>query len=155
MPLETLVRFRRLKAIEHEYRIAALAMRKLVVQARSDPTILEADMKFSGIGEALDNLNNTYAIRLFADFETGLRQFWTAARLEPEPRSITEIIDRVASRHRIGSDELRNVHRVRKDRNRQVHDNEEEGEAIDVGDCRHFLNAFLGEMPSSWERATH
>jgi len=154
MPLESLVWYRRLKAIEHEYRVANLGMRRLVVHARSDPTILESDMKFSGIGEALDNLNNTYAIRLFAEFETGLRHFWEAMRLDPEPRSIAEIIDRVASRHRIGSEQLANAHRVRKDRNRQAHDNEEEGEAIDVRDCRRFLNAFFGEMPTNWERPT-
>jgi hypothetical protein len=113
MPLETLDWNRNLKAIEHEYRVALIAMHRLADQARHDPTILDRDMRVRGIGEALSNLNGTYAIRLFAEFETGLRKFWGATRIEPEPGSIAEIIDRIAARHGIGHDELTNAHRSR------------------------------------------
>ena len=154
MPLETLDWIRSLKAIEHEYRVAHLAMRRLADQARRDPTLLDRDMRFRGIDEALRNLNGTYAIRLFAEFETGLRQFWVATRIEPEPRRIAEIIDRVAARHGIDYVELANAHRSRRYRNRQVHDNDEEGETLPVSDCRSFLCTFLGRMPVTWEPPT-
>lgn len=154
MPLETLDWIRSLKAIEHEYRVAHLAMRRLADQARRDPTILDEDMRVRGIDEALRNLNGTYAIRLFAEFETGLRAFWVATRAEPEPRSIAEIIDRVASRYGFDHVELTNAHRSRQYRNRQVHDNEETGETLRVSECRSFLCTFLGRMPVTWEPPT-
>jgi hypothetical protein len=143
-----------LKAIEHEYRVADLAMRRLADQARRDPTVLDRDMRVRGISEALGHLNGTYGIRLFAEFETGLRKFWGTTRIEPEPRRIAEIIDRIAARHGIGHFELTNAHRARQYRNRQIHDNEEEGETLEVGDCRSFLCTFLGKMPLTWETPT-
>jgi hypothetical protein len=73
MPLETYVLIDRLKAIEHEYRVAFLAMKRLAGEAKRDPTILDGGMRVRGIGEAQSHLNGTYAIRLFAEFETGLR----------------------------------------------------------------------------------
>lgn len=151
MALETLDWIRSLKGIEHEYRVANIAMRRLADQARRDPTILDSDMRVRGISEALGNLDGTYGIRLFAEFETGLRKFWETTRIEPEPRGIAEIIDRIAARHGIGHVELTTAHRVRQYRNRQIHDNEEEGESLEVSDCRSCLCTFLSKMPSNWE----
>jgi hypothetical protein len=154
MALETLDWIRSLKAIEHEYWVADLAMRRLADQARRDPTILDRDMRVRGIAGAWSHLNGTYGIRLFAEFETGLRKFWGATRIEAEPRSVAEIIDRIAARHGIGHAELTNAHRARQYRNRQIHDNEEEGETLEVSDCRSFLCTFLGKMPPNWEPPT-
>ncbi len=154
MPLETLAWIRNLKGIEHEYRVARMAMDRLAADVGRDPTILDRDMRVRGIGVALDNLGGTYATRLFAEFETGLRHFWMATRIEPEPFRIAEIIDRVAARHGISYDERANAHRVRGYRNRLVHDNEEGGETIAVRDCRGFLCTFLGKMPPNWNPPT-
>lgn len=154
MVLETLDLIRGLKAVEHECRVALIAMRRLADQASRDPTILDRDMRVRGIREALSNLNGTYAIRLFAEFETGLRRFWVTNRIEPEPFSVAEIIDRIAARHGIGHDERTDAHRCRSYRNRQIHDKDEEGETIHVSDCRSFLCTFLGKMPLTWVRAT-
>jgi hypothetical protein len=150
MSLETLDWIRSLNAVEHEYRVALIGMRRLDIEAKRDPTILDRDMRVRWIRAALSNLNGTYAIRLFAEFETGLRKFWGATRIEPEPGSIAEIIDRVAARHGVGHDERTNAHRSRMYRNRQIHDNEGEGETIDVNVCRSFLCTFLGKMPLTW-----
>ena len=57
MALETLDWIRSLKAIEHEYRVADLAMRRFADQARRDPAILDRDMRVRGISEALGHLN--------------------------------------------------------------------------------------------------
>ncbi len=153
MPFETHVWLNSLKAVEHEYRVASPAMRRLAVQAKSDPTILDSDMRFRGIGEALLHLDGTYGIRLFAEFETGLRGFWSATRTEAEPASIAEIIDRIGSGHGIGQDELTNAHRARQYRNRQIHDNQEDGETIEVSRCRSFLCRFLSKLPLTWNTA--
>jgi len=151
MPLESLDWIRGLKDIVHEYRVALIAMRRLKDHATHDPTILDRDMRVRGIDEALNNLNGTYVIRLFAEFETGLRTFWTRTRADEEPSRIAEILDRIASRPGIGYDVLTNAHRSRQYRNRQIHDTEEQGETIEVEDCKRFLCNFLARLPKSWE----
>ena len=127
MPFELVNWLETLRSIEHEYRVAVIAMRRLADQARQDPTILDRDMRVRGIGEALSHLDGTYSIRLFAEFETCLRKFWGVTRREQEPRGVAEIMDRIAARHGIAGDDLANAHRSRKYRNRQIHDSEEEG----------------------------
>ena len=111
-------------------------------------------MRVRGIVEALSHLNGTYSIRLFAEFETGLRKFWSVTRTEQEPRGIAEIMDRIAARHGLAGDDLTNAHRSRKYRNRQIHDSEEDGESLEMRDCTKFLGTFFGKMPMNWEPLT-
>ncbi len=150
MALETLDWLRRIKSIENEYRVAFIAMRHLAVDAERDPGILGKNLQPSVIPRAQDNLNATYAIRMFAEFETGLRAFWVVTKVDPEPSRVAEIIDRIASGRRIVGDFLINAHRVRIYRNRQVHDNLEVGESVSVAACRSFLKNYLARMPQDW-----
>lgn len=150
MALETLDWIRSIKAIENEYQVAVIAMNRLSTDAANDPNILGRDLRFRNVKEAHDKLNATYAIRMFAEFETGLRTFWVFTRIEPEPTSVAEIVNRIASKARIVGDFLINAHRVRRYRNRQIHDHQEEGEHLPVVDCRSYLNNYLSRMPMDW-----
>lgn len=150
MARESLAWIRSIKAIENEYQVAVIAMKRLSTDAGHDPNILGRDLRFRNVKEAQEKLSATYAIRMFAEFETGLRTSWVVTRTDPEPTSIAEIIDRIASRARIVGDYLANAHRARRYRNRQIHDNQEEGEHLAVVDCRSYLNNYLGRMPMDW-----
>lgn len=154
MPRETREWIVSLRSIENEYRVAFIGMARLSDQARHDPAILGPGLRLRDVDEARRHLNATYAIRLFAEFETGLRHFWTTTRNEPEPRRIAETIDRIASRHRVFHSYLRNCHRVRQYRNRQVHQSEEVGETLEVRECCSYLCTFLGRMPPDWKPPT-
>ena len=50
-----------------------LAVDRLLEGARRDPTILSGDLNLHDIINASERLEGTYIIRLFAEFETGLR----------------------------------------------------------------------------------
>jgi hypothetical protein len=150
MPLETLEWFERLKAVEREYRVVRIALDRLAVDASRDSTILGRELRVREIGNASGCLENTYVMRLFAEFETGLRLFWAATRVTPVPDRIADIIDGIAARQGIPDEPRVNTHCVRLYRNRLVHHREEEGEVIAIDDARRYLCAFLGKMPSDW-----
>jgi hypothetical protein len=66
----------RIKAVDLEYAAMRLAADRPLKEARSDPTILTGELKMRDIVDASRCLEGTYGIRLFAEFETGLRSFW-------------------------------------------------------------------------------
>ena len=86
---------RRIKAIEREHSSTRLALDRLLEEARRDPTILTGDLKFHDIVVASDRLEGTYIIRLFAEFETGLRR---SGRRSEGPSHRADA--RLAGRHR-------------------------------------------------------
>ena len=59
---------------------ARLAIDRLLSQARREPALLRGDVTLRDLAIASGRLDGTYVIRLFAEFETGLRLFWPSAR---------------------------------------------------------------------------
>jgi hypothetical protein len=70
---------RRIRSIELDHSSTRLALDRLLVEARRDPTILGGDLKLQDIVNASGRLEGTYIIRLFAEFETGLRLYRATA----------------------------------------------------------------------------
>jgi hypothetical protein len=68
----------RIKSVEREYVVMSQAADHFRQAALVDPTILQADVQPREILLASKNLEGTYIIRLFAEFETGARQYWSA-----------------------------------------------------------------------------
>ena len=68
----------RIKAVEREYVAMRQAADRFLHHAHDDPTILLGDLRHGEIVSASRNLEGTYVMRLFAEFETGARQFWDA-----------------------------------------------------------------------------
>ncbi len=150
MPLEVLQWIDRRKGVEREYWVVRIAMDRFAAEAGHDPTILGRDLRVREIGNASRRLEGTYVVRLFAEFETGLRLFWAAARVAPVPDRIADIVDSIAARQGIADTYRMNTHRVRLYRNRLVHQREEEGEVIAIETSRSQLCTFVGRMPWDW-----
>jgi len=137
----------RIKAVEGEYLAMRRAADRFRQAALADPTILEGNLR-KRIGEALKNLEGTYIIRLFAEFETGARQYW-AANWATIPNT-ADLLDGLAARRKI-PDMLRdNVHLVREYRNALVHEREEEPEEVPIAVARHYLCHFFSFLPPRW-----
>jgi hypothetical protein len=140
----------RIKQIEKHYTTVRYATDHLLEQARRDPTILPVDMKPRHLSDASDSLEGTYFIRLFAEFETGLRLYWTTIR--PTNPRCRDLLDGIAATRTI-PDELRdNAHRVREYRNLLVHEREQEAEEepILVAQARSYLCTFFSFLPPVW-----
>ena len=124
----------RIKAVEREYMAVRQAIDWFRESVRGDPTILRGDLRPKEIVPASENLEGTYVIRLFAQFETGLRQYWLTFR-DTHPKT-EDLLNGMATREKIPYDHLENAHAVREYRNNLVHEREGEMDPIPVGAVR-------------------
>jgi hypothetical protein len=150
MPPKRTEWLQRIKAIEREHTVTRLAVRRLLESANRDPTILKGDVTLRDIGHAAGRLEGTYLIRLFAEFETGLRLFWPTAKGTEPPGRTRDLLDGIASARRIPPDQLTNAHAVREYRNSLVHEREEETAPIPIAQARGHLCTFFSFLPLNW-----
>jgi hypothetical protein len=144
MPFDPLEWPSRIKAVERECLALRFAVNYFSNQLVKDHSLLQANLDRRDFRTASELLEGTFIIRLFAEFETGLRQYWTGVR-KSQPQ-VRQLINRIASRCRIPNDDVESVHQVRTYRNYLVHDREGESEPISIRDARHHLCKFLGRM---------
>ncbi len=138
----------RIKAIEREYVAMRQAAGRFRQAALVDPTILQQDLRHGEIVKASENLEGTYIIRLFAEFETGARQYWNT-NWQTNPRTV-DLLDGLAARCRIPDTYRDNAHLVRDYRNGLVHEREDKPEKLSIDDARHHLCTFFSRLPTSW-----
>jgi hypothetical protein len=145
----------RVKAIEREYKALRLAAHRLVEQARDDPNILSKNaankrdaIKLRDLSNASHNLEGTYLVRLFAEFETGLRLYWATIKAT-HPR-MEDLVNGVASKRRISDDLISTVHSVREYRNSLVHEREDEINPVPLSAARSCICEFLSRLPENW-----
>lgn len=127
-----------------------LATQRLLEAAKQDPTILQGDLTVRDIGSAVQRLEGTYLIRLFAEFETGLRLFWQSARGTDPPSRTRDLLNGVAATRRIAHDQLTEPHAVREYRNSLVYEREDVLAAIPLSEARRHLCRFFSFLPPNW-----
>src|SRR5205823_9712518 len=89
----------RIKAVEREHSATRLAVDRLLSAAQRDPSVLSAEeLRVRDVRQASDRLDGTYIVRLFAEFESGLRLFWPSARSTDAPSRVRDLLDGVAAR---------------------------------------------------------
>lgn len=145
MPYDYLEWPRRLKAVERQYSATRRATDYLRAEAAHRPGILRG-VGFPVLGLASENLEGTYIIRLFAEFATALRLFWTTYRPTEPPTRAIDLMNGIAATARIDHDPLENAHGVRRFRNVLAHNREEPAEPIQIADVRQRLNRYLAFM---------
>lgn len=138
----------RIKSVELEQRLVRHAVDLLLMNARADPTVLRP-YEHRDIVAASEGLEATYFIRLFAEFETGLRSYWSSIRPTDPPSAA--LLDGVAARRRVPDDLRAGAHSVREYRNQLVHDRDEETHAFTVAEARSMLCRFFARLPEFWE----
>lgn len=148
MPHELREWIRKIRSIERDHSSARLALDQLLDRARRDPNILGADLKLQDIINASNRLEGTYVIRLFAEFETGLRLFWATIR-ETEPPT-KHLLDGIAARRGIPFDHLASAHQMRAYRNALVHERDEGIRPIPIAEARGSLCRFMAFLPPTW-----
>ena len=113
------------------------------------PTVLKGGVQHRDVVNASKALEGTYIVRLFAEFETGLRQFWeTISKTHPKTK---DLLDGLAARCKIGDDQRDHAHLVREYRNSLVHEREdEEVDMIPIAEARGYLCTFFSFLPREW-----
>lgn len=138
----------RIKAVEREYVAMRQAADHFRQAALADPTILDRDLRQGEIVVASKNLEGTYIIRLFAEFETGARQYW-AANWDTDPKTV-DLLNGLAARCGIPDTQRDNAHSVRDYRNALVHEREDKPKALPIAEARSYLCHFFSFLPPQW-----
>lgn len=138
----------RIKTVEREYSVLRTAANRFIDVAQKDPTTLPRNIIFKDVELASNKLEATYLIRLFAEFEAGLRAYWRTQRIT-RPK-MQDLIDGIASRRNVSTDCLSKTHIVRRLRNAHIHDGEGESEELTLAECRSALCISFGFLPIDW-----
>lgn len=140
----------RIKAVEREHAAMRLAIDRLWEVVRVDPTELRGDATLTDIRNASGRLDGTYLIRLFAEFETGLRSYWSAKRKTFPPSRTRDLPDGIAAMRHIRLEILTNAQEVRDYRNALVHEREQVRVPISIAAARRHLCQYFSFLPPGW-----
>jgi hypothetical protein len=143
----------RIKAVEREYhavRSSVGHMRRAIAEGVGGL----AGAKVGDLITAEENLEGTYLIRLWAEFETAVRSYYGWLIHDPSTRiGSHDLINAVAGIRRgraISEDVHRAVHGVRDYRNTLVHARDDPAQPISITNARHNLNTYLCKLPETW-----
>jgi hypothetical protein len=138
----------RIKTVEREYVAMRQAADRFRQAALDDPTILKGNLRHGEIVVASKNLHGTYAIRLFAEFESGARQYWSA-NWGTHPNT-QDLLNGLAARCGVPDSQRDNTHKVRDYRNTLVHEREDKREEVPIAVARGYLCHFFSFLPPQW-----
>lgn len=148
MPAKRFLWLERIKDVEREHSIIRVAASRLLDAAQHDSSIFQGELRLRDLKQAVANLSGTFVIRLFAEFESGLRTYWLAVRTTYPPTR--DLLVGVAARRGIPPDDLEEAQAVREYRNALVHEREDETEPIPIAVVRSRLCKFFARLPDEW-----
>ena len=140
-----------MRAIMREYRIAKVAAQDLRARLRADPSVLsEEQLQVADYHNFRDNLEPTYLIRLFAEFEAGLREAWALAFGQTTSPKMRDLIDSFAARRLIPAPWRDAAHNVRAYRNALIHEGGVDVPPIGMDQALGHLCRYFSWLPHDW-----
>ena len=148
-------RINRLKGVEREFRVVRHAIGQLRVAVADGRADLPGRTTARDLAAAHRQLEATFLIRLWAEFETAVRSYYGWLTNDPDPRiRAIDLVNAVAAsrRGRAVADSVRvDVHEVREYRNSLVHDRDDPTPPVVLSEARRRLNNYLGgKLPERW-----
>jgi hypothetical protein len=151
MPARSAEWLERIKGVEREFRVARIAAQLLRAELAADPSLLRGDQLRPRDAVRFEaRLEPTYLIRLYAEFEAGLREAWRRTFRRMTYPSMEVLINRVADLRPVPPQLVAAVHQVRAYRNDVVHDVRDGAPAVPIDQARHRLCAYFGWLPLKW-----
>ena len=103
------------------------------------------------IRRAAENLERTFVLRLFSEFEGVLFDFWESGLgHDADQSNASQLIDQIGSVQTIGAVYRQGAHEVRKWRNKLVHPRAKPAEPLTVDQCLGKLGRYLSFFPQNW-----
>jgi hypothetical protein len=126
-------------------------LRALAEALESNPALLRLnDLEAVDLRRFRDKLPATYFIRLFAEFETAVREYWIKGLGKDSQIRFRDMIESVASRQPIDDDWVKAVQAARKYRNSLIHEEDAESIPMALADARRSFGRYLGRLPDDW-----
>ena len=145
------VRYDRMNEVYREYLAATVAAEALDTRLRNELELLSPHkLKVRDFQKFRDHLSGTYLIRLFAEFEAGLRDLWTDGFKQSSVPRMRDLLQGIAARRLISEDAFDGANAVRSYRNALVHDRDTEVEAMSFRDARRRLSHYFSYVPLDW-----
>lgn len=142
--------FERIKAVVREHLVAEVGLSLIDEATRAGKKPLPDPLKVSDLNKTRGHLEGTYLIRLFAVFESGLRDAWlNAFRRNTRPKT-EDLLNAIAAIRRIPKEQLDHAHRVRRYRNAVVHEGNEMAEPISLEQAKSYLSQYFSWLPLTW-----
>ncbi len=116
---------------------------------QNDPGVMgKVSFRHRDIRDCHSDLEDTYIVRIFAEFEGQLRDCWKNHFGRPTNPWMKDLVDSVAGRCSTPVGVVKEVHKVRDYRNSLIHG----GTAVPVmlADSRKYLLKYLGDLPHVW-----
>ena len=140
----------RIEALVPTFRAAKASAAYFHVVCLANPTLVEGKgFRIRYIRDCCSELEDTYLIRAFAEFEVTLRDFWENGRgraTRPEAKSM---IASLTSHLRVRPDDLDNVHAVREYRNALIHGGVLPAK-VTLPAAQKYLCLFVSRLPKDW-----
>jgi hypothetical protein len=144
-------RFDRIRAIEREFESASLAVQELGRRLRADPSALnEFGLRFQDFQNLESNLEATYLVRLWAEFEAGLREAWADLYNRPTSPPMRDLLEAIAGLCHLPQDWLDQAQELRTYRNALVHEGETDADPLDFAEARRRICRFFSGLPTNW-----
>ena len=144
-------RLDRMRNVELEFQAALSAAELLEGQLRGDPNW--GNVRGWRHRDALrwaENLEATYLIRLYAEFESGLRGYWERSMNRSTTPPMKDLLVAVAGQ-RIPQPEVEAVIAVQRYRNGLVHEGRAVGESVmALAEAKHRLCLYFSRLPRDW-----
>jgi hypothetical protein len=144
--------FSRLGGALGEFEAARFCLSRVQMNIAAGTALHPTDsLTASDIRDCEKNLEKTYLLRLFGEFEFVLRNFLAAVRPSPRPRHtrMEHLIDRISVARSIPYDVRQGAHEVREYRNIIVHA-ADSTKSLALSDCKSRLARFLSYLPPNW-----
>jgi hypothetical protein len=140
-----------IRAVEREGELVAVALVVLEGRLRQDPSMLQQyGLEHADFSAGARHREGTYVIRVFAEFESGLREAWERAFGETTHPKIVDLLQAFAARCRIPPQRLTDADQVRAYRNSLVHAHDAETEELPLDRVRRYLCRFFSYLPDTW-----
>jgi hypothetical protein len=149
MPDEAFIWMGRIKAVEREFRVIRFGTDRLLAAVTDDPSLLERQLKRLDVTTASRQLEGTYVIRVFSEFETALIHLIRALKVSTV-RGTEARINRVRDRGRIPQAITADVHKVREYRNSLVHERSTQANPVSIRESTADLCMFLSRLQGIW-----
>lgn len=146
----------RLRRVRDELQAARYALGRAEarwdVEAGTVTAGFRGEVTIDEVKRASDNLERTFVMRLFSEFEGVLLDYWEhGLGRETDPKAV-DLINGIAASCPlpIGHAHRDDVHHVRRYRNGLVHPRADPVDPLTVDQCLNRLGKYLAYFPQSW-----